>query len=196
MANVGGFSGAGQLFATGRFAMEYGGRYNLLNWRKIPGLRLGIIPLPSGPLRRYTTMISLSVLVNKLSPHRERALDYLIYLASPQYGKLVQEASDGVAPFFGKASFAGVKVNYDDEVSLPLWKSISERTQPPDLSPFIAREATLRIWNRHFDQVVLGTKEPEKATRDAAREIDAEIRANVAKEPSLKLLWDAAEAKS
>jgi multiple sugar transport system substrate-binding protein len=190
MANVGGFSGSGRLLATGKYAMEYAGRYNLLNWREIPGLRLGIIPLPSGPLRRYTTMISISVLVNKLSPRREQALDYLTYLASPEYGKLVQEASDGVAPFFDKASFAGVKIKYDDEVSLPLWKTIAERTQPPDLSPYIAAEATMRIWGRHFDQVVLGTKEPAKATADAAREIDEQIRQNVEREPYLRKLWN------
>ena len=190
MANMGGFSGAGRLLATGKFAMEYAGRYNLLNWREMPGLRLGVTPLPSGPLHRYTTMISLSVLVNKLSPRREEALDYLTYLASPEYGKLVQEASDGVAPFFDKASFAGVAVKYEDEVSLPLWKTISQRTQVPDLSPFIALDAMTRIWDRHFDQVVLGTKEPERATADAAREIDAQIRLNVEREPYLKKLWN------
>ncbi|CAN5692054.1 hypothetical protein BH11ARM2_BH11ARM2_18740 [soil metagenome] len=49
LANVGGFGGSGGLLASGKFAMQYAGRYNLLNWRKIPGLRLGVIPLPSGP---------------------------------------------------------------------------------------------------------------------------------------------------
>ncbi|CAN5692021.1 hypothetical protein BH11ARM2_BH11ARM2_18730 [soil metagenome] len=86
-------------------------------------------------------------------------------------------------------------MNYPDEADLPMWKTIAERSQPADLSPYIAWEAMMRIWGRHFDQVVLGTKEPERATRDAAREIDAEIQANVTKEPSLQRLWNATEAR-
>jgi multiple sugar transport system substrate-binding protein len=83
MATSGGWgSGTITWFGGGRAAMASGGRWWLCLLRdkkQYPNLRCGVVEVQFGPVRRYW-VYGGGVMINRKSPRREQALDFLKYM--------------------------------------------------------------------------------------------------------------------
>ncbi|EKP95548.1 ABC transporter substrate-binding protein [Thermaerobacter subterraneus] len=70
--------GFADMFKAGKVAMFMGGASDDLD--RVPGLDVGVAPVPSGPAGRVTFAWTAATVVNARSPHVEEAVDALIEL--------------------------------------------------------------------------------------------------------------------
>lgn len=202
MATQGGWgSGVITQFGEGRkAAMALGGRWWLCTLRdrkQFPGLRLTAVEAPVHD-RRVFFGYGKGTFVNAQSPRREQALDFLLYLMSDEYGQLINDQADGLSPT-KKICYAPT---YDRNPAFPeedynaVWRTTLEASVPNAMSPFVNAQAANRILNRQLDLIKANQKPVADALRDAAREVNAEIRKTIDRSPALKRRWEALRAKA
>ena len=195
MAAAGGWgTGVLTLFGASRGAMAVGGRWwlCLLRGEDYAHLRLGAVPLPKGP-KGGISGGGRSTLVNR-SGNIEGALLFLEYMHGPAWNNLVNEQADALAPV--------MKYNYSEEFLFnpdypqedynAVWRAALENAEPVSVSPFVNGQIVDRILGKQIDLVTADVKQPELAMRDAAREINEEIVAQLRLDPALEAKYEEA----
>jgi len=191
MATQGGWgSGSISYFGTGRGAMAMGGRWWLCTLRDYGHLNLGAAESPYAK-QRCSLAYARATLVNRYSPRRERALDFLVYEAGKPYNDLINQQADAVA--------AVVRYNYTpeflhnpehpEEDYNEVWREVVKRARPGDWSPFINGQTATRILDKQMDLVKNDQKPVPDAMRDAARLVNEEIAKTLDMDPSLRLKY-------
>jgi multiple sugar transport system substrate-binding protein len=192
MATTGGWgSGTITLFSGGRGAMAVGGRWWLCTLRDNKKLRLGVVPAPFGPKKVYWAYGRAS-LVNKNSPRRREALDFLRYLAGREYNDLINHQADALAPI--KKYCYTPEYLHDPEFPAEdyndVWRDVMRYGIPEEISPFVDGHAAGRLIDKQLDLVRSDEESVEKAMRNAARQVNEEIQKTLARDPQLRERYD------
>lgn len=198
MATQGGWgSGTVAAFGAGRGAMALGGRWWLATLRPFPGLRLGVVESPYGTVRAYGA-VGRATLVNKNGANVKRAMDFLVYMAGPEYNRLIDAQADGIAPFkrFAYEPEFLHDSRYPDETYNDVWRSATERSLPVDASPFVNGQVVETIVNKQLDLVKIDAKSPHDAMAEAARQIDEAMQETLQDDPTLRAKWQRARGGS
>ncbi|MCE5198891.1 MAG: extracellular solute-binding protein [Armatimonadota bacterium] len=187
MATQGGWgSGTISLFGGGKAAMGMGGRWWLCTLRNYKGLRLGAVECPYGPLHIFWGY-GKATLLNKTSPRRYEALQFIKYVTSKDYNELNNHQADALAPMI-RYSYTDKYLHdpaYPKEDFNAVWRDAMKFAVAMPSSPFIEGGVEERIFYKQLDLVKTNQKSAAKAMQTAARLINAEIRNNVSKDPVL-----------
>ncbi len=191
-ASKGGWgSGTITLFGAGRAAMASGGRWWLCTLRTYKELHLGAFTAPYGKHKIYYGY-GKSTLINKNSPHRREALQYLIYLNSKGYNELVNSTADGLAPV-KKFSYTNTYLHnpkFPNEDYNAVWRDIMNYAKADETSPFVPLNVVQRIITKQLDLVKANQKSSADAMKTAARQINTEIQNSLQEDPALKAKYD------
>jgi multiple sugar transport system substrate-binding protein len=191
MATAGGWgSGTITYFGAGKGAMALGGRWWLCTLRDYEGLNLGVVEIPRMSDTAYRAYGRATV-VNRYSPRREQALDFLVYEAGKDYNDLINRQADAVA--------AVMRYNYTPEfLQNPehpeedyneVWRDVIRYGEADVWSPFVNGQAANRILTKQLDLVKNDQKSAADALRDAAREIHKEMAKTLERDPSLRIKY-------
>lgn len=187
MASKGGWgSGTMNLFGAKRAAMALGGRWWYVNLRQFDGLELGVLESPYQTKRTFLAIARASC-INRRSTRRDAALEFLFYLSSPEYARLIDEQADG-SPAFRKYSQNRSQNRIEDPDS-QVWLDIAGRSETLQTSPYVDGSVVNRLINTQIDLVRIDAKPAAQAMRDAARAVNEAIRENLQNDPQLKARW-------
>ncbi|MHB9037960.1 MAG: extracellular solute-binding protein [Armatimonadota bacterium] len=193
MATQGGWgSDSIAAFSAGKGAMALGGRWWLSSLRKHSGLRLGAVECPHGRYRVFLGAARVT-LINKHSPRRYQALEFLKYAAGKEYNELVNQQADALAPVIQYSYGSAYTHNsaYPAEDFHAVWRDAAKYTVPEQVSPFVMSQVATRILDRQMDLARTNQKTPAEALKAAAGEINAEIHKNLEKDPLLRAKYEA-----
>ena len=194
MASAGGWgSGTINTFGSNRAAMALGGRWWLANMRSFKGLQLSVVASPFDLVPACSTA-GRSTLINARSPRRKEALEFLVYLASKEYGALINDQADGISAFKAQSSGPEFENNprHPEETYNTTWRQVTETAVGQEGSPYINGQVAKRIFDKQLDLVRVDAKSAEQAMKDAAREVNEEIKKKLAEDPILLRRWTAA----
>lgn len=195
MATSGGWgSGAMTWFGGGRTAMALGGRWwrcLLRNKTQYPDLRYGVVEAQFGPYRKYMGYGG-GVMINRFSPRREQALEFLKYMAGREYNELINHQADGIGPVkrYADTELFLHDPDYPDEQDNQVWREVTACAEPQQTSLFINGAVTERIMSEQIDLLRNNHKSAEDAMKSAAAQINAEIGRNLQKSEALKEKYD------
>lgn len=187
MATMGGFgSGSMTVFGAKRAAFALGGRWWLATLRTYPGLSLGVAESPYGTAHKFYSY-GRATLINKNSPYRALALEYLLFQLGPQYNRLINAQADSISaiPAFNETSSFLHDPNHPEEAYNLVWRTVVENSEAAEASPFVSGATTTRIINEQLDLVKTNQKSPQQAMDTAAREVNAEIARTLREDPRL-----------
>jgi len=195
MASVGGWgSGAITWLGAGRAAMAGGGRWWLCLLRSktdYPGLRLGVVEVQFGPVRRYAGAGG-AVMINANSPRREQAFDFIRFMAGREYNDLINRQADGIAAV-KRYCYTDEFLHdpaYPEEDANEVWRDVMERSVPLQASEFVSGTMTSRIMDVQLDLVRNNRKPPAEAMRTAARQVNEEIGKTLRASPALRTRYE------
>jgi len=181
-----------KFFGAAKTAMALGGRWWLCSLRRYEGLRPGAVECPHGP-RRIFRGYGRSTLVNRNSPRREHALTFLRYLASREFGELINHQADALAPVIRHCYTEKYlhDPDFPNEDFNAMWRDVMRYGVPDETSPFVNGNVAGRIIGRQLDLVKSNQKSAAEAMRAAAREINEEVHKTLERDPSLRERYDA-----
>lgn len=190
MATAGGWgSGTITLFQGGTIAMAYGGRWWLCTLRKEPDLQLDAVecPYPRDGYRVFTGA-GKCTLINAKSPRREQALTVLEYIQSAQFTHLINHQADalGPVPKYCMGNDFLHDPAYPQEDFNSVWLNVMKYGVLSEISPYINAQEAERIMTQQIDLIKANQKPTDQALRDAAAQVNAEIKQNVEKDPALR----------
>jgi multiple sugar transport system substrate-binding protein len=187
-ATAGGWgSGTISFFSAGKSAMAFGGRWWLCTLRlDQKQLRLGVVEAPYEKYHVYYGY-GKSTLINRNSPHRQQALDFLVYETTKQYNDLVSHQADGFGPIIKYTYDPKVlhDPDYPNEDYNAVWRDIMKYAQPQQISPFVNGQAVDRIITKQMDLIKANQKPVPDALQTATEQINEEIINTVKQDPEL-----------
>jgi multiple sugar transport system substrate-binding protein len=187
MATQGGWgSGTITYFGAGKGAMALGGRWWLCTLRDYEGLNLGVAEIPRIPGGAYRAY-GRATLVNRHSPRRGQALEFLVYEAGKEYNDLINRQADAVAAVMRYNHTPEFLNNpeHPEEDYNEVWRNVIEHARPGNWSPFVNGQTVNRILTNKLDLVKNDQQSAADALRDAAEEVDKEIARTLERDPSL-----------
>ena len=187
----GGAAGPQAYFRRGLGAMAMGGRWWLVQLRedvRDHGFRLAAVEPPVGRFTAIGGGGTRATMVNARGPHRKEALDFVADLLGEDYSLLLNDQADALA---GVRRYAYTDrylhpPDHPGETFHAAFRATLERGVMLRSSPYIDATEVDVYLSRQMDLVKLDQKEPAAALRDAARDIDAAIRRNAARDPHLR----------
>ena len=188
MATQGGWgTGNITLFGGGKGAMAMGGRWWLCLLRQYEHLRMGAV---ESPYDHYRVNVggSRCSFINKNSPHRQGALEFIKFLDSEQYNELINHQADAVAPV-PRYCYTKEYLHdpaYPNEDSNAVWRDTMTYSRIDEISPFVSPLVVLRILTKQTDLVLNNQKSPAEALKTGALQVNAEIRNSIQRDPSLR----------
>jgi multiple sugar transport system substrate-binding protein len=192
MTSQGGWgTGTISWFGGGRASTSLGGRWWLMALRQYEGLRLGVVESPHGPNRVFHSY-GRATLINRKSPHRREALDFMRFILSREYNELLNHQGDGLGPV-KKYSFTDKYLNdpdYPAEDYNAVWRDVMELAAPEQTSLFANGGIADLIINAQLDLVKTNHKSAANAMRDAAKAINENIRLNISRDPKLRARYE------
>jgi ABC-type glycerol-3-phosphate transport system substrate-binding protein len=195
MAAAGGW-GSGELmwFGCGRAAMAFGGRWWLCLLRNkvdYPRLRLGVVEGQLGPIREYNSYCGV-VMINKNSPKREHALEFLSFLHGREFNEYVNHHADGICPVikYTETDLFLHDPDFPEEDFNQVWRETMAHSRSERVSPFINGGAAERIINEQLALVRNNYKSATEAMRQAAAQVNAQMQKDLARNPSLRKRYD------
>lgn len=192
MSGQGGWGSQGiNWFSDGRAAMIVIGRWYIVQVPNFPNLKgnLGAALLPHLPGKPSCGMTDARAAgINVKSPHWREALNFLKYLAGPEYGQVIVHDGDSLPPSPSLACQGKDLANEavpDPAFHQPFIDAV-KRARPLDNSPFIDPGEVDRWIKEAVDKVENRIQTPEEALRQLAGQIDAQIRVNLERRPDLQ----------
>jgi ABC-type glycerol-3-phosphate transport system substrate-binding protein len=153
-------------------------------------LRLGVVECPYRDKRVFHGY-GRATLLNKYSPRRQQALDFMVYMAGKEYNDLVNHQADGIAPvtrYCYTPEFLH-DPEYPEEDYNAVWREIMGAGEPDYMSQFVNAQTATRIFKKQIDLVKNDQKPVADAMRDAAREVNQEIAKTLEMDPALRIQY-------
>ncbi|MBI5833224.1 MAG: sugar ABC transporter substrate-binding protein [Armatimonadetes bacterium] len=169
-------SGTISFFSGDKGAMAFGGRWWLCTLRMSKDLRSGVMPAPFGPGGVYRGY-GRSTLVSANSKNRAAALEFMKYLAGPDYNQLLNDQGDALAPVPAYCQGERFLHNpeYPQETDNQVWADAMAKGVPDQVSPYVNGNLANRILTKQLDLVKNDQKTAADALRSAAKRINEEI---------------------
>lgn len=189
-------SGAGSMFShftSGRYAMIYVGQWAfiLLRPRGVFSLK---VAEPPADLFPNTELGSGTVGIYKGSKHLPEATQFLQFLASEHFSKLIVRIADGLPPLprLTKTEEYLHPKGREDEwpVHGPFAAAAQENGITVSKSPFVIQSIIYRTDLELAEAVIADRFTAEEASREMGRRINAEIALSIGRDPKLKQLYD------
>lgn len=192
MSSQGGWGSGGiNWFSSGEAAMIMIGRWFTVQAANFPELQGNLaavrLPrLPGQPSRGFTR--TRGVAVNARSPHAEKAVQFLSYLATPGYGRQIIEDGDSLPPNPAMAPDGAALANraVPDAAFHQVFLDAIRDARPPDTSPFVDSAQVQRWVIEMLGRVENRVVTPAEAARQLAAEVNRAIRRNIEREPQLR----------
>jgi ABC-type glycerol-3-phosphate transport system substrate-binding protein len=146
------------------------------------------------PYRKIDHMLggARAAIINKYSPKREQALDFVAFLAGEPYAKLINDQADAFGPLRRLSTTKEFLHNpeFPQEDYNDVWAGIMDKAESDETSPFVARETANRVLYRQLDLVKNRQKTPAQAMKDAEDDVNREIQETLRENPKLKIEYD------
>ena len=192
MSSQGGWGSGGiNWFSSGEAAMIMIGRWFTVQAANFPELQGNLaavrLPrLPGQPSRGFTR--TRAVAVNARTRHPEQAVQFLSYLASPEYGRQIIEDGDALPPNPDMAPDGEALANQtvDDGAFHQVFLDAIRDARPPDTSPFVDSAQVQRWVIEMLGRVENRVVAPAEAARQLATEVNRAIQRNIEREPQLR----------
>lgn len=192
MATQGGW-GSGEItwFGGNKGAMALGGRWWLCILRDYENLRLGAFECPHQDKRVFLGY-GKSAIINKNSPHREQAFNFLKYMSEKPYNDLINHQADALAPVkeYCYTDDYLHDPEFPDEDYNHVWRDIMEFGVPEQISPFVKGNVATRIITKQLDLVKNDTKSAADAMKTATEQINKVIQRTVERDPELRKQYE------
>lgn len=160
-------------------------------------LRIGVAHVPTSDGRiKYTDVGARVAMVNRKSKHIEESLRFLEFLSSQAYNDRINGAFDSIC---GVIEFC----TDEDGISGPprplpgledfdssVFVRAMDGAESQQLSPFIGPERLGYLAGRVMDQLMNGRIGAAEAARLIEDQVNAQMQANIARDPDLQALWN------
>jgi multiple sugar transport system substrate-binding protein len=199
-----GYGGAGlAMFAQGNYALNYGGRYLLIQFRKISDERiaaggrpmdLAISEMPHWAMPISKTFTRATAIYAG-GRQKDLAKSYLACLASEDYNRHIGADGDSLPPdprYSQTEAFRHPKDRPDEwGVHAALAEAMETIAVPGESSPFVIDDVVNRLLEKAQDYHINNLKTAEQALADLEREMAAEIQRSLDEDPDLLPLYQA-----
>jgi multiple sugar transport system substrate-binding protein len=178
-ATEAGYGGAAfQLFNSGNYAMVWGGRYALIQFRQFGALDLAVVEPPHGGFpNAFTGTRATAVYAG--GRNQELARHFLAYLASEEYNLNIVEDGDALPP---NPAYTRVETFLRPPAHTNEWgchEVFAETAQTIAIagasSPFVLDKVATRHLDHAFGKYLAGLSDAATAVREATQRIDDEI---------------------
>ncbi|QDU70553.1 ABC transporter substrate-binding protein [Mucisphaera calidilacus] len=190
-----GFKGASlQLFASGNYAMIYGGRYFLLQFRQMNGLgRMTVSEVPHAVFPNGT-IGTRGTAVYRGSPHQDLAVLFLAYLNSPDYNMQIVRSADALPPnpryLTTPEYLAPAEYPNEHDVHQGFAEITRSIAVAGEYSPFVLPDVVMIKVRYYEEQFTVGMITAEQAARRTAAAINREIARFLDENPNRRELYD------
>lgn len=184
-------SGGINWFSSGDAAMIFIGRWFTVQIANFPELRehLGAVRIP-----RFEGQPSIAatrargVGINALSPNRDAAVEFMRYLASPEYGALIVRDGDSLPPTPDLAGSGEslINPNMPDAAFHQVFVDAIANAIPQDTSPYVDAAQVSRWILEAISIIENRVATPEQAARSLTAEINKTIQRNIERQPHLR----------
>ena len=196
-ASQGGWgSGGMQWFYAGQSAMIPIGRWFICQLGNYPAIdgHLGVVQIPRiGNLPSTVECDTRGAAINAKSPHWREALEFMQYLATPEYSKIVVDSGDAMPPNPNLATSGQALVDAlepDPAFHAPfVAATVSGKTMDDD-SPYIDAAEVSRWEGDYVGDVENNLMTPQQAMDKLAEQIDEQIRLNLERRPDLQKVYE------
>lgn len=167
-------------------------------------IEVGVMHVPTmDGIPAYEAAARVAI-VNRVSPRKEYGLHFLRFLASPEYNRQINYTFDSICgvPRFCIPPTGGIKGPPEalpglEEFDSPVFVEAMEKYAFPwELSPFIGRARLGMIAGPIMEKLTNKTITPEDAAKTMEDQINAQISANLAREPDLRKEWERRTGKT
>jgi ABC-type glycerol-3-phosphate transport system substrate-binding protein len=192
-ADASGWDAAFALFAAGRYAMLYEGRWALIRLRPRGELHMRIVePFHNGfPNTQGGAGI---VAVYAGTKHPREAAEFLQFLTSEPFNLLVARSGDSLPPVPAYAETEAFlrPPGHENEWGMHAEFAKAGRTiaLAASKSPFVLPMMVDRIDTEVVEAMFAGRFSPEEAARVLTERLNAEMMLNVSQSPALRKLFD------
>lgn len=192
-ADASGWDAAFALFAAGRYAMLYEGRWALIRLRPRGNLRMRIVePFHNGFPNTQGGSGVVSVYAG--TKHPREAEEFLQFLTSEPFNLLVARSGDSLPPVptYAETEAFLRPPGHENEWGMHAEFAKAGRTiaLAASKSPFVLPMMVDRIDQEVVEAMFAGRFSPEEAARVLTERLNAEIALNVRQSPRLRKLFD------
>lgn len=176
------------LFATGRVSMLDMGRWGIVTFRQyqkeqkeagLPPLRFGIAPLPHD-VARATWFLSRSTTINAETQHPRECFEFLKFLTTTDYNRLICEGGDGLPSVkaIAQSDLFLHDPDYPEEDQNHIYLEDVQYGRVFQVSPFIKAAEFQKINDLITGRLREGTMTPELAAQEFTQQVNDAISRN------------------
>ncbi len=189
-----GFGGMGpQMFYKGTAAMLMGGRYSLMNLRRLGKMNLAVSEMPNAGIPN-TFLVTRAPAIYIGSKYKKEAELFLKFLASEEYNLQLVKDSDAIPPNprYARTEEFLRPADYPNEWGChkAIIDAVENDSVGPTHSPFALSSVLWQHIRNAESSVLSGVVSPEAAARQAARRVNLEIARSVRENKEMRTLYD------
>ncbi len=191
-ADASGWDSSFSLFATGRFAMLYEGLWAIIRLRPKGDFRLSAVEPFNGGFPNAEIGCGV-VSVYAGSKHPELALQFLRFLASKPFNRLVARSGDSlpVLPSAAKSDDFHPRDHPGEWAAKDVFaKAGREIGIAASKSAFVLPSIVFRADTEAIESMLAGRMTPEEAARTTANRVNSEIALRVRQDPTLRRSYE------
>jgi ABC-type glycerol-3-phosphate transport system substrate-binding protein len=174
-------AGAQLLFAQGKVAMMFIGRFLISEYRKQTDLEFGVVDLPRGP-KPMNLFLSKTYSIPKTCRNKVAAVKFIKHILGKENQLLIAEYGDGLPTRQDKEITKGFLYNpeYPKETNNQIYIDSLKTAMVAETSQYINSSDLDAIVNRELGNMWLGEQSSDQTCDNIAEQVNAIIRRNIA----------------
>ena len=190
MVGSGGWGGGPiNFFGGGRYAMALGGRWWKISFQNFPDLNYGVSQTPYNS-RKVFYGAGKSVLINKNSPRKDEAFDFLKYLLSKEYNMLINLQGDAFSGVKKYTELTPEELENPLLADIPMWAGMMEHAEAMEMSPFVDTGYVKTKMNDQLTLVKNNIRTPEEAMNRVTEQVNKRIQEYLQEDPGLRKQYE------
>ncbi len=181
MAPTGGYGGDYLLFAQGKVAMMFIGRFLIPEYRKQTELEWGVVDMPRGP-NPMNLFLSKTYAIPKTCKNKDAAVKFLKHILGTENQLLIADYGDGLPTRRAKDITKGFLYNpkYPKETNNQIYIDSIKTSRVAETSMYINSSDLDAIMGRELGNMWLEEQTPDETCDNIARQVNAIIKRNIA----------------
>jgi len=181
MAPTGGWGGDYLLFAQGKVAMMFIGRFLIPEYRKQTDLEWGAVDLPRGP-NPMNMFFSKTYSIPKTCKNKDAAIKFVRHILSKENQMLIANFGDGFPVRRNKEITKGFLYNpqYPKETNNQFYIDSIKNARVPETSQYINSSDLDAIVARELGFMWIEKQTPDQTCDNIAKQVNAIIKRNIA----------------